>query len=57
MAVCKRSVKAISSFFAGVCVCVCVGWGGGMGRKKGERQVVPGFCNYFSIGDCRPMVE
>ena len=29
-----------------VCVCVCVGGGGGwggMGRKKGERQVVPGF--------------
>ena len=37
-----RDFKAISSFFA--CVCVCV-WarGGGMGRKKGERQVVPGF--------------
>ena len=27
-----------------VCVCVCGGGGwGGMGRKKGERQVVPGF--------------
>ena len=38
-------------------MCVCGLGGGGMGRKKGERQVVPGFCNYFSIGDCRPMVE
>ena len=26
-----------------VCVCMWAGGGGGMGRKKGERQVVPGF--------------
>ena len=26
-----------------VCVCVCGGGGGGLGKKKGERQVVPGF--------------